>query len=267
MLTASLVIYHNPLPEIETVLNCALRSPFEWIYIVDNSCNDSLRILEHRSPKIRYIHNLNTGYIAHNIAIREAMALGAKYHAVLNPDISFEPETINELIHYMEAHEDVGWVMPKVIYPDGRLQYLCKLLPTPADLILRRFFPKSWFPKSQKRFEMRFLDYDTEVDVPYLSGCFMFLRTEVLCKTGLFDEQFFMYAEDIDLSRRMHAMSRTVYYPAVSIVHAHEDASYKNRRMLYVHIRNIVLYFNKWGWFFDRERRRANKAVLKRFDH
>ncbi len=264
MLTASLVIYHNPLHEIETVLDCALRSPFKRIYVVDNSRNDSLRILEHRSSKIRYIHNANTGYIAHNIAIREAMALGAQYHAVLNPDIRFEPEVINELTKYMDAHEDVGWTMPKVIYPDGRLQHLCKLLPTPADLILRRFFPKNWFRSSQERFEMRFLDYDTEADIPYLSGCFMFLRIEALRKTGLFDEQFFMYAEDIDLSRRMHAVSRTVYYPAVSIVHAHEGASYKSRRMLYVHIRNIVLYFNKWGWFFDRERRRVNNAILKR---
>ena len=49
-----------------------------------------------------------------------------------------------------------------------------------------------------------------------------------------------------------------MYYPAVSIIHAHERASYKNIKMLWVHISNIIKYFNKWGWLFDKERRRIN---------
>ena len=81
MLTASVVTYHTSLPEISAVLDCALQSPIDKLYIIDNSRNDALRILERRSPKIRYIHNANIGYGgAHNLAIREAMELGAKYH-------------------------------------------------------------------------------------------------------------------------------------------------------------------------------------------
>lgn len=259
MLTASIVTYHTSLLEINAVLDCTLQSPVDKLYIIDNSRNDALRILERRSPKIRYIHNANIGYGgAHNLAIREAMELGSDYHAVVNPDIIFEEGVLEALAAYMDARPDAGWVMPKVEYPDGELQYLCKLLPSPADLILRRFFPASVGMRARDRFEMRDSGYDRPMNVPFLSGCFMFLRVDALRKVGLFDERFFMYGEDIDLSRRMHAVYKTMYYPEVSIVHAHERASFKNRKMLRVHIANIVRYFNKWGWFFDRERRRVN---------
>ena len=91
----------------------------------------------------------------------------------------------------------------------------------------------------------------------------MFFRISALQDIGLFDERFFMYGEDIDLSRRMHLQYRTMYYPGASIVHLHEAASYKNRRMLLIHIRNIIRYFNKWGWFFDAQRRKINRRLLK----
>ena len=79
----------------------------------------------------------------------------------------------------------------------------------------------------------------------------------------MFDERFFMYPEDIDITRRMHSKYRTMYWPNVSVVHAHRAASYKSTRMLKIHIVNMVKYFNKWGWFFDSERRKVNREILK----
>ena len=263
MITASIVTYHNRASDINRVIDCVLRSPIDKLYIIDNSRNDSLRRLEQKSSRISYIHNANIGYGgAHNIAIRESMELGSDYHVVVNPDIYFERGVIESITAYMESNQDVGWVMPRVVYPNGELQYLCKLLPTPSDLILRRFIPGWMFRHHRKRFELRQFGYDRELNVPYLSGCFMFLRVEALKKVGLFDERFFMYGEDIDLSRRMHSEYKTMYYPDVTIVHAHEQASYKSRRMMWVHIFNLIKYFNKWGWFFDKERRRINKLDI-----
>jgi GT2 family glycosyltransferase len=119
--------------------------------------------------------------------------------------------------------------------------------------------------KKIDRFELKSSGYDKEIEVPYLSGCFMFLRTESLKKVGLFDERFFMYPEDIDLTRRMHKEYRTMFYPNVSIVHEHEKGSYKSFKLLYIHIINMIKYFNKWGWIFDKERKSINKRILSQF--
>lgn len=264
MITASLVLYHNSQKDVDTVLNSVLNSPVERLFIVDNSSNDDFKVLEERSERIKYFHNDNNiGYGgAHNIAIREAIKMGAKYHVIVNPDIYFEKGIIEQLSEYADTDESIGWVMPRVVYPDGELQYLCKPLPTPMDLIFRRFVPQNWFKKSKERFELRHFGYDKELNVPFLSGCFIFLRLAAIENVGGFDEHFFMYGEDIDLSRRVHSQYKTMFYPNVTIVHAHMKASYKNRKMLKVHIMSIVKYFNKWGWLFDSERRRVNKELM-----
>lgn len=91
--------------------------------------------------KIIYIfNNANLGFgKGHNIALRKSIEENISYHLVLNPDVYFEEGVLEELYNFMEENQDVGLVMPKVLYSDGRLQHLCKLLPTPFDLFGRRF--------------------------------------------------------------------------------------------------------------------------------
>lgn len=156
--------------------------------------------------------------------------------------------------------------MPKILYPDGRLQPLCKLLPTPYGLILRRFmhFLKNKLARFNYRYEMHASGYNKIMDVPFLSGCFMFLRKDALQKTGIFDERIFLYNEDTDLSRRIHQQYRTVYYPEALVYHYHEKKSYKNFQLLLVHIQSAIRYFNKWGWWNDPEREHINRETLSR---
>lgn len=222
MITASIVSYHHRLDEIRKISACVLKSIVEILYIVDNSSHDSLRELSFFSHRIRYIHSVNVGYgAAHNIAIREAMEQGADYHVVINPDIYFEEGVIESLYDYMEKHRMCGLVMPKILYPDGKMQFLCKLLPTPFDLFGRRFITDSkYIEKRNEKYELRFVSYDREMNIPSLSGCFMFLRVSVLEKVGVFDERFFMYAEDLDLCRRIGENFQTIYYPMVFVYHA-----------------------------------------------
>ena len=264
MLTASIVLYHHSPTEVSDIINCVLKSSVSTLFIVDNSTNDVSRKLENVSDRIWYIHSANLGYGAgHNIAIRKAIEQGADYHVVLNPDIYFGEGTLEKLEAYMEVHSEVGQIMPKVFYPNGELQYLCKLVPSPLDLIFKGFLPSFLTNKKLYKFQLRFSGYDKIMNIPYLSGCFMFFRISVLQQIGLFDERFFMYPEDIDITRRIHEKYKTIFYPDVSIIHAHAAASRSNAKMLKIHIINIIKYFNKWGWFFDSKRRRINKQVLK----
>ncbi len=264
-ISCSIVTFHNPTKEIIKLLNCLIPSCVTKIFIVDNSLNDDLQETQKLSNKIEYIHNKkNLGYGAgHNIALQKSLKSGFKYHIIINPDISFEPKTIEILENYMNNNQLVGLVMPKILYPNGDVQYLCKLLPTPIDLIIRRFIPiKSFQRRMNNKYELRFTNYNSEMEVPSLSGCFMFIRCEILGQSGIFDERYFMYAEDFDLCRRIGMLSKTIFYPNAQVYHSYEKGSYKNKKLLKYHICSIVKYFNKWGWFFDSYRRKKNRRTL-----
>jgi len=208
---------------------------------------------------------------AHNIAIRKSISDGVPYHLVINPDVSFKKGTLEAIYGFMEGNPDIGLLMPKILYPDGSLQYVCKMIPTPLDLFERRFLNFGHLRKiieaRNNRFELRFADYNDLMNVPFLSGCFMFLRTSALKEIGLFDERFFMYADDTDLSRRIHEKYKTIYYPKVSIIHDHARESYRNRKMLIIHIINVIRYFDKWGWIRDKKRKFYNAKLLEELRH
>jgi len=267
----SIVLFKNDMDLVQkAIYSFTYATLINKIYLIDNSPTDILSCLASLDSRIEYIfNNANLGFgKAHNIALKRSIEENISYHLVLNPDVYFEGGVLEELYHFMESNPDVGLVMPKVLYPDGTLQYLCKLLPTPLDLFGRRFLNFGPFKKIvEKRneiYELRFTGYDKIMEVPYLSGCFMFIRTEVLKKVGLFDERFFMYLEDTDLSRRIHRIAKTVYYPYVHIYHEYGKGSYKSLKLLYYHIKSAIKYFNKYGWFFDKEREEINKKILKK---
>lgn len=270
-INASIVLYHNKKEQVLKAINSCLNTELiVKLFLVDNSSNDDLKDLANFDNTIEYIfNNSNLGFgEAHNIAIKKSIEDGVKYHLVLNPDVYFDKGTLEKLYKYMVANPDVGLVMPKVLYPDGRIQYLCKLLPTPFDLFGRRFlnvYPiKKFVDQRTEVYELRFTGYDKIINVPYLSGCFMFLKIEALKEVGIFDKRFFMYLEDTDLSRRIHNKYITMYYPEVSIYHEYGKESYKNKNMLIYHIISAVKYFNKWGWISDDDRNRVNRDTLKK---
>lgn len=266
LLNVSIVLYNNEKSQLKKIIKTFLDIDLDIIlYLVDNSNNDDLKELASMDNRIMYIfNNVNLGYgTAHNIAMQKSIEENVPYHLVLNPDIYFENGVIEELFKYMEMNDNIGNIMPRVLYPDGKIQYLCKLLPTPIDLIFRRFIPfKKLKEKRNKQYELHFTGYNQIMHVPNLSGCFMFLRTSALQEVGLFDENIFMYLEDVDLNRRLGKKYKTIFYPDVHITHEYAKESYKNRKLLKYHIQSAVYYFNKWGWFFDKERKTINNKIL-----
>ncbi len=271
MINISIVTYKNNYNIIRNSIDSFIKNRLiEKLCIIDNSPVDDLRKIKKVDGKIEYIFNpSNPGFgAAHNVAIRRSIKSSTKYHLVLNPDIYFYNKTLENLYEYMEKNKDVGNIMPQVLYPDGEMQYLCKLLPTPLDLFGRRFLNftpfKKWMKKRKELYELRFTRYNRIMEPPYLSGCFMFLRVDALRKVGMFDERFFMYLEDTDLSRRIHKEYATVFYPKVAIYHDYAKGSYRNFKLLRYHIQSTIKYFDKWGWFFDRERNTINKNTLNK---
>ena len=267
-LTISVVFYKTPVVHINKLLAslCHIKPPFH-IYFVDNSPTDFLRSFCVPHFSFEYIHlPSNPGFgSAHNLAIRLSRSAGSNYHLVINADVSFSYDVISAMLDYMNKHSEVGHMMPKVLNMDGSVQRLCKLVPTPMDLLVRRFMPARLKKARDRIFEMHDSGYDKIMFAPYLSGCFMLFRQQALLDIGVFDERFFMYPEDIDLTRRIALKYDTIFFPKVQVYHEHGAASYKSFRMLVIHSFNIIKYFNKWGWFYDPVRSKLNEKAISQF--
>lgn len=264
-ITASLVLYHNDPAQYGAAIQSFLSGCDGRLVVVDNSAEP----LQHplfADPRVQVIFaGRNLGFGAgHNLAIR-ALAGQSDAHLLLNPDVSFGPEVLSHLSARLEREPDISALMPRIAYPDGELQRLCKLLPTPLDLILRRFIPsQSLRSRLNERYELHDLPQDRSSEVPSLSGCFLLVRMALLQGMGGFDERYFMYMEDVDLVRRLGDHGRTVYDPSVTVVHAYAKGSYRNRKLLGYHLKSALKYFGKWGWVVDVTRTRRNREALRR---
>lgn len=268
ILTVSIVLFKTPAEHLRQCYKALGHfTGTMYLYLIDNSPTDELRVDCPENLSHEYIHlPINPGFgTAHNVAIRKAQTLGSLYHLVLNADVEFHTDVLTPMLEYMNAHPEIGQMMPKVLNPDGSIQRLCKLVPSPSDLFLRRFLGRKARQASNQQFELHQSGYDKVMFVPYLSGCFMLLRQGALRDIGLFDERYFMYPEDIDLTRRMAERYETTFFPEVSVIHQYGAASHKSARMLFIHINNLCRYFNKWGWINDPVRQRLNDKTLSQF--
>lgn len=264
-LTASLVLYKNS----NSLFDKAIASFIDGsdagvLYVVDNSPT-ALTSEWFSHERVHVIHaGCNLGFGAgHNLALRQIQGDG--YHLLLNPDIEFGPELLPSLCAAMEASQSIAAVMPRIVYPDGSLQHLCKLLPSPLDLFVRRFMPsKAMKARLNAIYELHGLPQDRTSEVPSLSGCLLMSRTRDLRLLGGFDERYFMYMEDVDLVRRLGDLGSTCYVPSITATHAYAKGSYRNRQLMRYHLKSAIKYFNKWGWVFDATRRHRNRQCRQR---
>jgi GT2 family glycosyltransferase len=263
-ISASLVLFHNPIPMVRRAIDCFLESEAQGpLVIIDNS-SSPLFPEPFLSPKVIYKHlGKNIGFGAGHNAALEILGTPSELHLIMNPDVFFGAETLSLVHEVMRDNPDIGAAMPQVVYPDGALQQLCKLLPSPMDLIVRRFMPMKTFRDAlSARYELHGLPQDRMSFVPALSGCFLFVRTALLQQLRGFDTRYFMYMEDVDLVRRIGDVANTAYIPGAKVTHEYSKGSYHNKRLLRYHISSAIKYFMKWGWFFDSARRCRNMKVL-----
>jgi GT2 family glycosyltransferase len=262
-INVSIVLYHHSeFSQIANLVEILKKSIYvNKIYLLDNSeiTSNCFRYLQ-----AEYIHNgENLGYgKGHNQAIRKSIEENIPYHLVLNPDTLFDSSSLDNLFKKMESNKEIGLIMPKILNEDGSIQLLPKLLPTPLNLLIRVIRPLNFlFATENKKYHLN--NYmDQELNIPIVSGCFSLFRVEVLKDVGMYDNQFFLYFEDFDISRRIHSKYQTIYYPETSIKHFHARGATKKIKLSGIFIISAIKYFNKYGWFLDKERNHMNKKVL-----
>ncbi len=259
----SIVLYKHSKNELMPTLQCLIDSEhIQKIILVDNDESEWAAAFTHE--KVIYLKsegNFGFGY-GHNQAINK-YASDSDFFLICNPDIYFDTDQFVQLLNFAQSRSE-GLFIPKIVYKTGEDQCGARLLPGPLNLFARRFSPR--FAKQlDQQYLLKHYSIEQPIFAPYLSGCFMLFRSDALLKLNGFDERFFMYMEDVDLSRRCAEKFGAVYYPHSQIVHVHEQASYKSKLLLKAHVKSAIQYFNKWGWVYDINRTTLNRKCLDQF--
>ena len=247
VVSACIVTFNNNYKVINTI-----ESILEYtkgislnLYVVDNNSTDNtIELIKKSFPDIIIIKNKdNKGFgSGHNIVIP---FLSSKYHAIINPDIIINNDILTNLSDYLNKNEDIGMVAPQVKLLDGSIQTTGKRYPT-WKAIISRNVPFRIFTSNLREYEMADVDLSKPTKVQCASGCFLFIRTCLFKELKGFDEDFFMYFEDADLTRRVNEISSTVYYPNETIYHMWERASSKNFKYKLIIIKSFLKYRKKW---------------------
>ena len=247
IISATIVLYKESLETLQKTINCFLEIPLEKkLFLVDNSPTDILKN-QFQHPEIIYIFvGKNMGFAkGHNLVMSQFQQL-SKYHLILNPDIVFKPRVIPNLIRELENNLSIAIISPKVIYPDGTLQFTCREHPSALELVFRRLgiYKKYVQKKSYRNFDLSKPFYPE-----FIHGCFLLFNTNDFIQINGFDERYFLYMEDADICRKIAKNGKRILYQPTEVVeHLHRRDSAKNVKLFLHHVTSAFKYFKKWGF-------------------
>ncbi len=193
------------------------------VIVVDNASRDgSQEMVEAGFPHVELIRNdRNLGFGgANNIAFERVKG---RHVLLLNSDTIVGADTLRTLVEFMDEHPEAGAAGCRILNPDGSLQLDCRRgFPTPSAAFYKLTGLSRLFPRSRRfaRYNLTYLDPEETSEVDALSGSCMIVRGRVLEEVGGFDEDYFMYGEDLDWCFRMGQAGWKIYYvPATQIIH------------------------------------------------
>lgn len=269
-LSVSVVLHNNSLELLKRALHSLLAAAGAArqeavlagvaVYLVDNASDaDYRRRLadlvaswpEDAPCRLYYLpqpDNRGFGY-GHNRVLESA---GSDFHVVLNPDAELEVDTLCAGVSAMNDDHSIVLLSPRVFGPAGSQEFLCKRYPSLLVLLLRGFAPafiRHLFRRQLDEYEMRGpCSGEEQVEVDIASGCFMLLRSPALRAVGGFNEDFFLYFEDFDLSLRLRSQGRLVFDPAMRVVHHGGYAASKGLRHVRYFVASGLRFFHLHGW-------------------
>jgi len=246
-LTISIVSYDS-LNFLEACLDSILENPPSVKYeiiVVDNASTDgSYELVQKNFPQVKLLHNSkNIGFAAaNNKAINKT---NSKYILLINSDCRVYKNSLDSLVSFMEKNKKAGITGPKIINSDGSVQLSCRKFPSIFNAafhtILTNIVPNNPF---SRKYKLADVNRDTPFEVDWVSGSAMIIRRKALEDTGLLDERYFMYVEDLDLCYRMWQKDwKVYYYPCANILHHIGGSSGNGELKACFRMQKSVFYF------------------------
>ncbi len=239
MIDVSVIIVNYNVKEllgncINSVLSSTGKLKLEVIVVDNNSFDGSADYINQKfknNPSVRLIESkINLGFAkANNIG---AKAANGKYLLILNPDTVVQEDTIEKTIDFYEKDSLCGGVSCKLVLPNGKLDLACRRsFPTPSASIYRILGLSKLFPRSKifSRYNLTYLDENETYEVEAICGAFMLIRKDIYDKVNGFDEDYFMYGEDLDLCFRIKNSGYKIFYFAgTSTIHFKGESTRKS---------------------------------------
>ncbi|MDR1713538.1 MAG: glycosyltransferase family 2 protein [Coriobacteriales bacterium] len=219
------------------------------VHVVDNCSHDStVAIVRERFPWAKVLVNQrNLGYGSANNRVLEQ--LSSKYHFIINPDILFVEDSISVLAAWLDGDEGAVIATPRILNPDGSEQKLPKLKPRLKYILARRLGGDArWAQRLREEYTRAAEEFSQPTEIENSTGCFLAIRTAALRQLDGFDERYFMYFEDTDLSARARKLGRIMFCPQTAVLHRYQRASTTNPLAFVTHCLSALKFFIKNGW-------------------
>jgi hypothetical protein len=219
------------------------------IIVVDNaSRDDTLRIVGERLPVARVIERRVNGGLS--AGINEGVrASHGEFVLILNPDVRFDRDPAPALAAYLRAHPSVGVVAPRLLNEDGSVQLSCRAFPSHATAVFNRYSLLTRLAPGNpfsRRYLMSDFDHATTRDVDWVSGAALMFRRDVFNRLGGWDDEFFLFSEDVDFCRRVHDLGlRVVYLPQETVEHRIGISRSRSPRIIVERHRSVWRYYRK----------------------
>lgn len=250
-LSVSIVTYNNEkeiLNLLRSIYNFSSNIHFK-IFVIDNNSEDNtVNLVKENYPEVEILKTKkNIGFgRAHNLVLER---IDSEFHLIVNPDVIITSQVICNLISYLKEHNEAVIVTPKILNPDGSIQSLPKKDPKLIYMLAGKLEKYNhFFSKIRKKYTM----YNEELSsqkpfcIDFCTGCFMMIRTKIFKKLKGFDDRFFMYLEDADLSRRARKYGKIMFLPTETVVHFWHRESSRKLKFFFIHLKSMLKYLLKW---------------------
>ena len=244
-----IILTHNGEKNVDRCLNSVLKTDYDklLITVVDNASTDNTSEILHRYKEINLIESSkNIGFVGgNNLAMKRSKA---KYLVLLNDDTMVDKYWVKELVKVAEADESVVALQPKVLWMmDASYFEYAGAAGSFMDIFGYTLCRGRVFDVVEKDLGQ----YDNIIDIFWASGVAMFIRRSALEKIGYLDEDFFIYAEEVDLCWRMHLAGYKVkFVPMARIYHLGRATmsreEYKFRKEYLLHRNHLIILFKNY---------------------
>lgn len=240
---------------------------FEVIVVDNNSSDESIRMIQSDFPQVKLIENkTNAGFTkANNQAIKIAQG---RYVMLLNPDTEVIDNALNKMVRFMESRRDCGALGCKLLNTDGTLQRSCRTFPSLEVMFYSALFLDQLFPKSRTfgKYFMTWWDFNDLREVDQPMGSALMIKKEALDKAGLFDENIFIWFDEVDLTYRIKKAGWKIYFTPDAQIKHHLSQSFKQWKKIPQIIRGAVIWRKSRNYFFRKHKGALSVPVLWAFD-